>query len=65
MIVKCPDCEKDSLMKHPGARIVCSPGNYTIATEHSWKCLNKECKYDTGTIRVYLKKESWLKRILK
>ena len=68
---KCPSCGKKSLIKVPRSRVMRETFGTMIhvANEHSLDCLNKNCKYTSGQIRINTnlgKKLSlpWYKRIL-
>lgn len=51
---KCPSCGKESLIKVPRSRVMRETFGTMIhvANEHSLDCLNKNCKYTSGQIRV-------------
>jgi hypothetical protein len=70
MATVCSGCGRTSVMKVPHGRIISDPSGVTIATEHSYQCLNKDCGYKSERIRVNTEQGDimelpWYKRIFK
>jgi len=67
---KCPKCDKESLIKTPHSRIMTEKLGSMLhtANEHSFNCLDKQCGYTSGRIRVNTEignklSSPWYKRI--
>lgn len=67
---KCPKCSKESLIKTPHSNIMTEKLGCMLhtATEHSFDCLDKQCGYTSGIIRVNTEMGNklslpWYKRI--